>query len=99
MTEFLLIRHAGNDFVKTNRLAGWTPEVHLNEEGRAQAAALGVRLATKHIDALYSSPLERTVETAQAVVEHHPELTLQLLEEIGEVRYGDWTGMEIRKLA
>jgi probable phosphomutase (TIGR03848 family)/uncharacterized repeat protein (TIGR03847 family) len=99
MTEFLLIRHAVNDFVKTNRLAGWTPEVHLNEEGRAQAAALGVRLANKHIDVIYSSPLERTVETAQAVVEHHPELQLQLLEEIGEVKYGDWTGQEIRKLA
>jgi probable phosphomutase (TIGR03848 family) len=99
MTEFLLIRHAVNDFVKTNRLAGWTPEVHLNEEGHAQAAALGLRLASKRIDVIYSSPLERTVETAQAVIEHHPDLQLQLLEDIGEVKYGDWTGMEIRKLA
>ncbi len=45
MTQVLLIRHAVNDFVKTGRLAGWTPEVHLNEEGRAQAQALGDRLA------------------------------------------------------
>jgi probable phosphomutase (TIGR03848 family)/uncharacterized repeat protein (TIGR03847 family) len=99
MTQILLIRHAVNDFVKTNRLAGWTPGVHLNEEGQAQAAALGERLAQTRIDAIYASPLERTVETAQAVVSHHPELTLQLLPEIGEVRYGDWTGGEIRKLA
>src|SRR5260221_788503 len=99
MTQILLIRHAVNDYVKTNRLAGWTPGVHLNEEGRAQAVALGERLAKAHIDAIYSSPLERTVETAQAVLAHHPDLKLQLLEDVGEVRYGDWTGAEIRKLA
>ncbi len=99
MTEFLLIRHAVNDFVKTGKLAGWTPDVHLNEDGRAQAAALGTRLATVKINALYSSPLERTVETAQAVIEHHPGLQLQLLDSLGEVRYGAWQGEEISKLA
>src|SRR5436190_14702324 len=99
MTQLLLIRHAVNDYVKTNRMAGWTPGVHLNEEGHAQAAALGLRLASTRIHAIYASPLERTVETAQAVLQHHPDLTLQLLEEVGEVRYGDWTGQEIRKLA
>src|SRR5258708_22935531 len=99
MTQLLLIRHAVNDYVKTHRLAGWTPGVHLNEDGRAQAVALGLRLAKVPIHAIYSSPLERTVETAQAVIEHHPDLKLQLLDEVGEVRYGDWTGEEIRKLA
>jgi probable phosphoglycerate mutase len=99
MTQLLLIRHAVNDYVKTHRLAGWTPGVHLNEDGRAQAAALGQRLAKVPIHAIYSSPLERTVETAQAIIEHHPDLKLQTLEDIGEVRYGDWTGAEIRKLA
>src|SRR5258708_19702666 len=99
MTQLLLIRDGVNDYVKTNRLAGWTPGVHLNEEGLAQAAALGLRLASARIHAIYSSPLERTVETAQAVLAHHPDLTLQLLEDVGEVRYGDWTGQEIRKLA
>ncbi|MBX3061573.1 MAG: MSMEG_4193 family putative phosphomutase [Anaerolineae bacterium] len=98
MTEFLLIRHAVNEYVKTGKLAGWTPGVHLNDEGRAQAVALGQRLASTKIDALYASPLERTVETAQAVLEHHPDLTLQLLEQVGEVRYGDWQGAELNKL-
>ena len=99
MTEFLLIRHAVNDFVKTGRLAGWTPNVHLNDEGRAQAAALGVRLAQMPLDAAYSSPLERCVETAQAVLAHHPNLNLVLSEALGEVRYGAWQGAELSKLA
>src|SRR5450432_175544 len=99
MTEFLLIRHAVNDYVKTHRLAGWTPGVHLNEEGQAQAVALGLRLASTRIDAIYSSPLERTVETAEAVIAHHPKLQLKTLDDLGEVRYGDWTGAELRVLS
>src|SRR5262249_18856972 len=99
MTQLLLIRHAVNDFVKTGKLAGWTPEVHLNEEGKPRAAALGLRLGKTKIDAIYSSPLERTVETAEAVVAHHPDLRLQLLEAVGEVRYGAWQGGELSKLS
>lgn len=98
MTQVLLIRHAVNDFVKTGRLAGWTPNVHLNEEGQAQAEALGRRLADATLAAIYSSPLERTMETAQAVAAHHPALTIETCEAIGEVRYGDWEGMAIRDL-
>jgi probable phosphoglycerate mutase len=98
MTQVLLLRHAVNDFVKTGRLAGWTPEVHLNEEGRAQALALGIRLADAPLAAIYSSPLERTMETAQAVAAHHPHLVIQTNEGVGEVRYGDWEGRSISEL-
>jgi probable phosphoglycerate mutase len=98
MTQILLIRHAVNDFVKTGKLAGWTPEVHLNDEGRAQAEALGKRLADTPIKQLYASPLERTVETAEAIRQHHPRLQLQITHELGEVRYGDWEGKSISAL-
>ncbi len=98
MTQFLLIRHAVNDFVKTGKLAGWTPEVHLNEDGQAQAAALGRRLADVPINYIYASPLERTMETAEAIRQYHPHLSIIPNPEIGEVRYGDWEGMEIKAL-
>ncbi len=98
MTQILLIRHAVNDFVKTGKLAGWTPEVHLNDEGKAQAEALGKRLADVPITQLYASPLERTMETAAAVQQQHPHLAIQPNEAIGEVRYGDWEGKEISVL-
>lgn len=99
MTELYLIRHGANDYTRTHRLAGWTPGVHLNEHGLAQAAALGTHLAQRPLHAIYSSPLERTQETAQAVLVHHPHLALRLLEAVGEVRYGEWTGAELGKLA
>ncbi len=99
MTQLLLIRHAVNDYVKTGRLAGWTPGVHLNEEGQRQAEALGRRLADAPIRHLYSSPLERTMETAEAIRQHHPHLTIQTHDGIGEVRYGDWEGLGIAELS
>lgn len=98
MTEFFLIRHAINDWVSTGRLAGWTPGVHLNADGRSQAAALGEKLANVKLDAIFSSPLERTMETAEAVAHHHPNLAIQPLEGVGEVRYGAWQGEKLQTL-
>jgi probable phosphomutase (TIGR03848 family) len=99
MTHLLLIRHAVNDFVKTGKLAGWTPEVHLNDEGKAQAEALGKRLADAPIKYLYASPLERTMETAEAIRQYHLHLSILHKEGIGEVIYGDWEGKKISDLA
>jgi probable phosphomutase (TIGR03848 family) len=99
MTRLLLIRHAENDWVRSGRLAGWTPDIHLNEAGQRQAEALGERLAAAKLRAVYSSPLERAVETAQAVLKHHPDLELRIEEGLGEVHFGAWTGKRLRKLA
>lgn len=98
MTTVLLIRHAVNDYVKTGKLAGWTPGVHLNEDGVAQAEALGHRLAEAPLKALYTSPLERAVETAQAVQAHHPHLPLVICEGVKEVDFGEWQGMSLSEL-
>lgn len=96
MMNLLLIRHAVNDWVG-ERLAGWTPGVHLNNEGRAQAAALAQRLETVPLAAVYSSPLERTLETAHPLAQAHG-LTVQVREGLGEAQYGDWTGRALEEL-
>lgn len=98
MTELLLIRHAVNDWVNTGRLAGWTPGVHLNTLGKAQAAALGEQLADVSLVAIYTSPLERTRETADAIAAHHTQLTPLTLDGIGEVQFGSWQGEKLDKL-
>ena len=97
-TNVLLVRHAQNDWVKSGRLAGRTPGVHLNQTGRDQAAALAHRLSAKPLHAVYASPLERAQETAAPIA------VLQGLEVrpapgIGEVDFGKWTGKKIKKLA
>ena len=96
VTLVLLIRHGTNDWVH-GRLAGWTPGVHLNTEGREQAAALSQRLGDLPIAAIYTSPLERCVETAQAIAEPR-NLALRLNDGLGEVRYGEWQGAELKEL-
>ena len=64
MPLFLLVRHGENDNVKKGRLAGRLSGVHLNKKGIAQAQALAERLHGAPVKAIYSSPLERTMETA-----------------------------------
>jgi probable phosphoglycerate mutase len=96
-TTLILIRHALNDWVG-DKLAGWTPNVHLNDKGRAQAEALAARLADRPISAIYSSPLERAVETAETIAAPH-KLEVQIREGVGEVRYGEWTGQSLKELA
>jgi probable phosphomutase (TIGR03848 family) len=96
-TQLLLIRHGLTDWVG-HRLPGWTPGIHLSEEGRRQAEALAQRLASLPIEAIYASPLERTVETAEAIAVPHS-LSVQLRENLGELRIGEWTGQDIKELA
>lgn len=96
MTGFLLIRHGMTDLVD-RAVAGWAPGVHLNDKGRAQAARLAERLAGAPIKAIYSSPLERARETAEPV-SRKLGLDVQVVEELGEVVFGEWTGRELSEL-
>jgi probable phosphoglycerate mutase len=97
-TTVLFIRHGENEWTKTHKLAGRTPGVHLNEQGQKQAEALGKRLAEAKLDAIYASPLERTMETAQEIAAHH-KLDVRSCSGLLEVDYGKWTGKKIAKLA
>ena len=67
MPLLLLIRHGENEFVKSSKMAGRIPGIHLNEKGRKQAEALGEALQDFPITSIYSSPLERAMETAQPI--------------------------------
>ncbi len=97
MTILLLIRHGENDYVKQERLAGRLAGVHLNETGRRQAMALAERLAASKTKAVYSSPLERAVETAEPIAQT---LGLPVIQRPGlvEVDYGDWQDQALKSL-
>lgn len=98
MTVLLLIRHASNDTLKKNTLAGWTPGVQLNGEGRAQAQALVARLEGIPIAAIYCSPLERALQTAEPLAAARG-LQVQVRPGLGETHVGDWSGRSIKQLA
>ncbi len=98
MPILLLIRHAKNDFMTQGKLPGQTPNIHLNAEGKAQAEALGRLLREQRIDAVYSSPLERALETALRVAMPH-RLPVRVLPALADIDNGDLTGRAIKQIS
>jgi len=98
MPLILLIRHGENDYIKKKRLAGRLPGIHLNDNGRSQAKSLAETLAKAPVKAVYSSPLERTMETAKPIAKA---LGLQVNERPGliETDVGKWQGKKLKVLS
>src|SRR5688572_16594234 len=97
MPLLLLIRHGENDFTKKHKLAGYTPNVHLNERGQSQARALADALKEVPIKAIYSSPLERAVETATPIAAARG-LDVQVEAGLIETNVGKWQGRSLAAL-
>jgi probable phosphomutase (TIGR03848 family) len=98
MPLLFLIRHGENDYSKKGKLAGRMPGIHLNERGSKQAQELGKVFAQVPIKALYSSPLERAMETAEPIARARG---IHVREEAGllESDVGKWQGVSVRRLA
>ena len=97
MTIVLLIRHGENNMVG-KRLAGRLPQVHLNDKGKQQAGQIAQALAKAPIKAIYSSPLERAVETAEPLAQALG-LPVQIAPGLIELDYGDWQGKTLKQLS
>ena len=68
--QIILIRHGQTEWNRFERFRG-RADVPLNETGLVQAEATGRRVAAEwKLTAVYSSPLSRAIETAQAVARH-----------------------------
>jgi broad specificity phosphatase PhoE len=96
MATFLLIRHGNNDVMKT-ALAGRQPGIHLNESGRQQAYNLAATLGAAPVKAIFSSPLERAMETARPLAELKG-LEVQEAPGLIELDYGKWQGKTFKQL-
>jgi len=98
MPLLLLIRHGENEYVKTGKMAGRLPGVHLNERGKKQAAELAEALKQVPLKAIYSSSLERAVETAEPIVEGR-KLEIQLRPQLMDNDIGKWQGRTLKQLS
>src|SRR5262245_47888989 len=96
MTTFLLIRHGETDAVG-KRVTGWQPGWHLNSRGKQQVERLVERMMQLPIHAVYSSPLERAIETAEPIARSH-DLRVGALEDFGEIHVGAWEGLTMQEL-
>ena len=97
MTTFYFVRHGVTSHTAT-KLSGWLPGVHLSGDGKTEAEAAAWMLAKTKLDAIYSSPIERTLETAEIIASHH-KLKVEVVEDLGEVQYGRWTNRTYKTIS
>lgn len=95
-TRLYLIRHGATQLTAEDRFSG-AENVYLSEEGRAQAERLAMRLADDSISAVYSSPLDRTMETAGILARPH-RLAAVPRDGLREISHGHWEGMTRREV-
>lgn len=95
-TRLYLIRHGATLLSTEDRFSG-AANVFLSDEGRAQAKALAHRLADDDIAAIYTSPLDRTIETANIIAGPH-KLTPISRDALREISHGHWEGMSRKEV-
>ncbi|MEL7143486.1 MAG: histidine phosphatase family protein [Cyanobacteria bacterium J06643_4] len=90
--RLLLVRHGETDWNRDGRFQGQI-DIPLNENGHKQAAQAGNFLKVVKIDAAVSSSMKRPQETAEGILKHHPDVTLETTEQLWEISHGEWEGM------
>ena len=96
MSDFYLIRHGDHDWLKKG-IAGRISGVHLNARGKNQAEELAKRLGRVKFDGIYSSPLERAMESAEPTA-RAKKMEIKVAAEISELDFGEWNGAIFEKL-
>jgi len=97
MPTLLLIRHGDNDYLRKDKLPGQIPGIHLNAHGREQAMEMAQSLSQLPITAIYSSPLERAIETAEPLAQSLG-LGIQLKSDLADPDVGAWEGRSWKSL-
>lgn len=96
MTVFYLVRH-GLHLFGGEAIAGRTPGVLLSQRGEEECLETARRLSLTDLAAVYTSPLERTRQTAEIIAAPHALVPI-VVEEITELDFGDWMGRHLDDL-
>lgn len=94
--ELILVRHGETEFNRADVFRGRV-DLPLNERGREQAKAAARYLSDLAFDAFYSSPLKRSVETAEAIAAPHGR-GVEPLADFIDVDYGEWSGKSVEEV-
>lgn len=91
MKRVYLIRHAQPEFPGGKRMCLGITDLPLSAEGQVQAKAMAAALPS--VTAVWSSPLVRAVQTAEAIG-----LPVRILEDLRELNAGEWDGLTFEKI-
>ncbi len=89
--RLLLIRHGETDWNRQTRFQGGI-DVPLNDNGRQQSQKTSEFLKDIPLDFAFSSPMLRPKETAEIILQDHPNVQLELLDGLREISHGLWEG-------
>jgi phosphoserine phosphatase len=90
-TRLLLVRHGETEWNRQKRFQGQI-DVPLNDNGKAQAQQAAEFLKAIPLNGAVSSPLLRPKETAEIILQHHPDVALKLENNLQEISHGLWEG-------
>ena len=93
MTTLFLVRHGRTGWNKEQIFRG-TKDVPLDAVGREEALMVGERLNGEGLRAVYSSPLSRAKETAEAIARFHS-LEVQVMAGLNDLNFGEWEGLSL----
>ena len=96
MLDIILVRHGETAWNAGETFRG-KKDIPLNETGVKQAQLLGEYLRDEKIDVIYSSPLSRAVETAEAVAAHH-DLAVDIVGNLVDMDFGEWEGLMVAEV-
>ena len=91
MKKVYLIRHGLPDFPDGKRMCIGTTDIPMGEAGLAQAAQMAAKLPA--VTAVFSSPLTRAVQTAQAIG-----MPVTILPDLREMHAGEWDGLTFAEI-
>ena len=97
LTTFYLIRHGERD-TPHDFLPGQAAGIRLTELGRLQAERIAAHLKHESIHHIFSSPLERAVETAGPLAREF-KVPVQLSAALTELDFGEWTAKTVAEVA
>ncbi|MEY2944873.1 MAG: hypothetical protein RL433_555 [Actinomycetota bacterium] len=98
MTTFLLLRHAHSKANSAGILAGQLEGIGLSKDGFAQVDKLSSALKDLKIDRIISSPMQRCLETVEALAKSKKK-RVSIDKRLIEMNYGSWSGEKLSKLS
>lgn len=90
-TRIILVRHGQTEWNVAEVFRGRI-DIELDETGLRQADLLAEYLSHRKLEAVYSSPLQRALQTAEAIARHYG-LTVEIVPGLNDVDFGEWQGL------
>jgi broad specificity phosphatase PhoE len=97
LNMLVLVRHTKTDAMAV-RLCGRKAGIALSAEGKARAAKLAQHLSSFNVDSIFSSSLQRALQTADVIAETTSR-PVRIDARLDEIDFGEWTGRTFSELA